>query len=336
MPAPDLAPLKPGDRLQPSVAVAYADVLAARRRIAPYLSPTPVIRTPALDEALGCAAYLKCESLQPIGAFKVRGGINLLASLPPDERRRGVVTASTGNHGQSIAYAARQFGTRAIIYAPEGANPLKVESMHRLGAEVVLAGVDFDVSKVLAEQRARQDGMRFVSSGDEPLLIAGVATAYLELFEAVPDLDVVLVPVGGGSGAAGACVARSEMSPGLKVIGVQAAAAPSLHDSWRRRQVVAYDTAPTFADGLATRLPFAMPMGIMLDGLADFWLVSEEQMRGGIRLLAHAAHLIAEGAGAAATAAALAHRPELEGHKVGLMLSGGNLPLDMLRDILIG
>lgn len=312
----------------------FDDVLAARARIAPYLQRTPVAHNPALDEALGFRAYVKCENLQPIGAFKVRGGINLMLSLPEDQRRRGVITASTGNHGQSVAYASRLVGARAIIYVPRGANPLKVESMRRLGGEVVEDGQDFDEAKVLAEERGRREGLYFISSGDEPCLIAGVATAYLELFEDVPGLDIVLVPVGGGSGASGACLARDGASPGTRVIGVQASGAPAVHDSWRQGKIIKYDKAPTFADGLATREPFGMPLALMRKGLADFWLVSEDGMKQAIRLLARTLHLLAEGAGAASTAAAMDHAGELRGLKVGLMLSGGNLPLDLLERIL--
>lgn len=312
----------------------YADLLEARGRIAAHLRRTPVVRTPALDEALGCEAYLKCESLTPIGAFKVRGGINYLLTLEPGQRARGVVTASTGNHGQSIAYAGRLAGVRVLVYAPLGANPLKCESIRRLGAELVLEGSDFDEAKLLAESRAKTDGLTFISSGDEAALIAGVGTAYAELLEDAPDLDLILVPVGGGSGAAGACLARDGLSPRTKVIGVQAAAAPAVHDSWRSGREVRYQRAPTFADGLATRETFTMPLGIMRRGLADFWLVSEEGMREAIRLLVRTVHLVAEGAGAAATAAALAHPDAVRGRRVGLMLSGGNLPPELLRDIL--
>jgi len=323
-----------GTRVEPRCDLTFEDVLAARERIGPYLGRTPTVRTPALDEALGCEAFVKCENLQPIGAFKVRGGINLMLSLPEEQRRRGVVTASTGNHGQSIAYAARLAGARAVIHAPAGANPLKVESMHRLGAEVVLEGRDFGEAKLIAEENARRRGMLFISSGDEPLLIAGVGTAYLELLEDAPELDLILVPVGGGSGASGACLARSGVRPETGVVGVQAANAPAVADSWRRRQVVTYDKADTFADGLATREPYLMTLGIMLAGLGDFVLVSEEDMREAIRLLARSLHVIAEGAGAAATAAAIRFPDMVRGRRVGLMLSGGNLPLDLLREIL--
>ncbi len=327
---------KLGEAVEPGCDLTFEDVLDARARIAPYLRRTPVVRTPALDESLGCEAYVKCETLQPIGAFKVRGGINFMSRLTGEQRARGVVTASTGNHGQSVAYAARLFGLRAIIHVPERANPLKVESISRLGAEIVMAGKDFDQAKVIAEEHARREGMIFISSGDEPHLIAGVATACLELLEDVPGLDMVIVPVGGGSGASGACLARDGLSPSTRVIGVQAAQAPSVAESWRKGRLVSYESAPTFADGLATRQPFIMPLRIMRAKLADFWLVGEEDMKEGIRLLARALHVVAAGAGAAATAAALRHRNEVKGRKVGLMLSGGNLPLDVLRDILAG
>jgi threonine dehydratase len=327
---------KQGEAIEPGCTLTFQDVLDARARIAPYLRRTPVVQSPALDESLGCEAFVKCENLQPIGAFKVRGGMNLMLRLTDEQRRRGVVTASTGNHGQSVAYAARLLGTKAIIHVPERANPLKVESICRLGAEIVMAGKDFDQAKVIAEQNAQREGMVFISSGDEPDLIAGVATACLELFEDVPDLDMVLVPVGGGSGASGACLARDGLSPDTRIIGVQASQAPAVSESWRSGHMVSYDSAPTFADGLATREPFMMPLQIMRAKVADFWLVGEEDMKEAIRLLARALHVVAEGAGAAATAAALRHRSEVKGRRVGLMLSGGNLPLDLLQEILAG
>ncbi len=312
----------------------FDDVLAARTRIAPYLRRTPVAHNPALDEALGCEAYVKCENLQPIGAFKVRGGINLMLSLPDEQRRRGVITASTGNHGQSVAYASRLVGARAIVYVPRGANPLKVESMRRLGGEVVEDGQDFDEAKVIAEQRAGREGLYFISSGDEPLLIAGVATACLELFEDVPGLDTVLVPVGGGSGASGACLARDGASPETRSSACRPNWLQQSTTRGARSRPVKYAKAPTFADGLATREPFAIPLALMHKGLADFWLVSEQSMKRAIRLLAETLHMLAEGAGAASTAAAMDHAADVRGRKVGLMLSGGNLPLDLLERVL--
>jgi threonine dehydratase len=179
-----------------------ADVLAARQRIAPYLRPTPLYRYPALDAMTGAGLWVKHENHQPVGAFKVRGGVNLVSQLSADERRRGVIAASTGNHGQSVAYAADLFGVRAVICVPEQANPVKVESMRALGAEVVFRGRDLDEAREYCEQQAAQHGYRYLHSGDEPALIAGVATYTLEILQDRPDTEVIVVPVGGGSGAA--------------------------------------------------------------------------------------------------------------------------------------
>src|SRR6266516_150517 len=181
----------------------FADVLEARRRIGLYLRPTALHSYPALDRLLGAEVWVKHENHQPIGAFKVRGGINLVSRLDDGERARGVITASTGNHGQSIAYASRLFGVRAIVCVPEGANPVKVESMRALGAEIVVAGEDFDTAREHCERLAASEGYRYVHSGNEPLLIAGVATETLEIVEARPDLDTLIVPVGAGRGGAG-------------------------------------------------------------------------------------------------------------------------------------
>jgi threonine dehydratase len=193
----------------------FADVLEARQRIAPYLQKTPLFGYPALDEMLGATVFVKHENHQPVGAFKVRGGINLIAQLSDDERARGVITASTGNHGQSIAHAARIFEVPAVICVPERANPLKVASVRSLGAKVVAHGRDFDEAREHCEQLAAAHGYRYVHSGNEPLLIAGVATQTLEILDDQPRIEAIVVPVGGGSGAAGApappspCLSRS-------------------------------------------------------------------------------------------------------------------------------
>ncbi len=309
------------------------DVFRARRTIAPYFTPTPLIEPWMLAEELGCTVYVKCESMTPIGSFKLRGGINLLANMTAEERARGLVTASTGNHGQSIAYAARLFGSRAIIYGPEGANPDKVRSMRALGAEVVLYGKDIGDFLPEAERRAAADGMRFVHPANEPLLIAGVATYTLEILEAVPDLDVLIVPLGGGSGVSGASTVAKAINPAIRVIGVQAEGAPAVYESWRAGRLLMFDSLHTFAEGLATREAFALPFA-MRAGVDDVVLVSEEEMRQAILLLLRATRLLAEGAGAAATAAAVKLRDELAGKRVAVVLSGGNLTLDTLRHAL--
>jgi threonine dehydratase len=312
----------------------FADVLAARRRIAPYLPPTALNRYPALDDLVGTEVWVKHENHQPIGAFKVRGGVNLVSQLSEDERRRGLIAASTGNHGQSIAYAARLFGVRAIICVPEGANPVKVASMEGLGAEVVAHGRDFDEAREHCESLAAEQGYRYVHSGDEPDLIAGVATASLETLEREPGLDVLIVPIGGGSGAAGACIVADAVRPELEVIGVQSEAAPAAHRSWREGHIVE-DEMKTAAEGLATRVGFELPQGILRERLEDFVLVSEDEIRGAtVHMLERTRNLI-EAAGAAPLAAALRLRDRLAGKRVGLVASGGNVSLDQLRALLV-
>jgi threonine dehydratase len=308
-----------------------ADVLAARLRIAPYLRPTPLYRYPALDVLTSASLWVKHENHQPVGAFKVRGGINLISQLGADDRGRGVVSASTGNHGQSIAYAASLFGVRAVICVPEQANPVKVESMRALGAEVVPHGRDFDEAREHCEKLAAEQGYRYVHSADEPTLIAGVGTGTLEILEDQPDIDVIVVPVGGGSGAAGACIVAKAVRPGIEVIGVQAEAAPAAFRSWQARTLVE-DTTATLAEGLATRTAFELTQAILWDLLDDFVLVSEQGMIDATRLMIEKTRNLVEPAGAAALAAVLADPERFAGRKVAVVCSGGNIsPEQLLR-----
>ena len=311
-----------------------ANVYAARRIIDRYLRPTPLLHSLSLSDRLGCQVFLKCENLQPIGAFKVRGGIYLMSQLEPEYREAGVVTASTGNHGQSIAFAAREFGVRATIYMPEDANPVKVASMRRLGAEIIFHGADFDAARTQAEIDARGSGRYFVHSADDDRLVTGVATYTLEVMEAQPDIDVMLVPVGAGSGVCGALVAGKAIKPELRVIGVQAEGAPVVADSWRDRKLHTYDQMSTFAEGLATRVAFEYPARIMWDRIDGFVLVSDAELKAAMIALLESAWIVAEGAGAAATAALFSMSEELAGKTVCCVVSGGNVPLSGLRDAL--
>jgi len=312
----------------------FRDVLKARRRIAPHVVRTPLHRYAGLSEMLGFEAYVKHENHQLTGAFKVRGGINLVSQLSPEERSRGVITASTGNHGQSVAYAARLFGVRAVICVPAEANPDKVAAIRSLGAEVIAEGRDFDDARRNAEGLAEERGHRYIHSGDEPHLIAGVGTIGLEIIEDLPDLDAVIVPVGGGTGAAGISTVMRAAAPRVEVIAVQAERAQSVYLSWRKGEIVPTESADTMADGLANRRAFQLPLEIMRDQVDDFILVSEDEIMDAIGLYVEKAHAIAEGAGAASLAAALKIRDRLRGKKVVLELSGGNLTADMLRGIL--
>ena len=311
----------------------FRDILAAQKRLRPYLARTPLHRYPALDELIGAQIFVKHENYQPVGAFKVRGGINLISQLSEEERRRGVISASTGNHGQSVAYAARLFGVTARIVAPEGANPGKVAAMRGMGAEVILYGERFDDAVERCESLAAEYGYRYIHSGDEPLLIAGVGTETLEMLEDEPDLEALIVPVGGGSGAAGACIAARGVDPSIRVIGAQAAESPAAYESWRQKRVV---SAPnrTFADGLATGRGFALPQAILRELLPEFILLEEDEIRQAMVWMLERAHTLAEPAGAASLAAAYCLRDSLKGKKVGIVCSGGNASLEQLREAL--
>ena len=312
---------------------ALADVLEARLRIAPYLRPTALYGYAALDDLLGATVLVKHENHLPTGAFKVRGGVNLVSQLTADERDAGVIAASTGNHGQSIAYAARLFGVKATICVPEEANPVKVASMRGLGAELIIHGRDFDDAREHCEQLASERGYRYVHSGNEPLLIAGVGTATLEILEEEPATDVIVVPVGGGSGAAGACIVAKAVNAGIEVIGVQSDAAPAAYRSWKARELVE-DTMETFAEGLATRTAFELPQRILRESLDDFVLVSDDDIRSAQATMIETTRNLVEASGAAPLAAALHLREHLAGKQVVLIASGGNATREQLLDVL--
>ena len=309
---------------------ALRDVIAAKKRIAPFVDPTPLHHYLSLDKLLDAEVYVKHENHHIIGAFKVRGGINLVSQLSDDDKRRGVISASTGNHGQAMAYSAGIFDARAMIVVPEDANPGKVESMRNLGAKVIFHGRDFDDAREHVERLSKEEGYRYVHSANEPMLIAGAGTHTLEIMEALPDVDVIIVPVGGGSGASGACIAAKGVDPRVQVIGVQAAGAPAAYLSWKEGRIV---EAPmeTAAEGLATRVGFELTQAILRDLMDDFVLVSEAELDQAVVLHLEKTHNLTEAAGAASLAAALKIKERLRGKKVALILSGGNISLAQLQ-----
>ena len=314
----------------------YADVVAAREFISSYLPKTPLVRSQKLSEALGCDYYLKLENLQPVGAFKVRGGVNLVGHAANEGRNETLVTASTGNHGQSIAYGGRLFNKRVIVYAPaENVNQAKLQAMRDLGAEVRLHGRDFDEARVETERVAEAEGYRYVHSANEPHLISGVGTMGLEIFEDLPDVDVIIAPAGGGSCACGNCIVARERNPNVKVIAVQSEGAPAMWHAWRNRNLNPYPTMQTEHEGLASRVPFELPSSILWQLLADFVLVSDEQINDAVRLLARDAKQLVEGSGAASLAAAIKLRDQLQGKKVVGVVTGGNLPLERFAKVLL-
>lgn len=314
---------------------AYADLVAAREFISPYLPKTPLVRSNKLSDALGCDYYLKLENLQATGAFKVRGGVNLVGQERNAGANQPIATASTGNHGQSIGYAGRLFNTRVIIYAPaEKVNPAKLEAMRALGAEVRLHGRDFDEARLETERVAAAEGFRYVHSANEPLLIAGVGTIGLEIFEDLPDVDVIIAPAGGGSCVAGNCIVAHELNPNVKVVAVQSEGAPAMWHAWRNRSLEPYPTMNTEHEGLATRVPFELTNRVLWQLLSDFVLVSDEQINDAIGMLARDAKQVVEGAGAASLAAALQMRDQLRGKKVVGVVTGGNIPAARLASLL--
>ena len=310
-----------------------ADVLEARKTIAPYVSPTPLISYPALDNYIGAEVRLKHENHHPLGAFKVRGGINLMAHMDPEQRSRGLITASTGNHGQSVANACRIFGAKAVVVVPEGANPLKVRSMRNLGAQVLFHGANFDQAREYSERLAKEEGYRYVHAANEPLLVAGVATYALEILEEFPEVEYILVPLGGGSGAAGCSIVAKAVNPGVKVIAVQSQQAPAAYLSWKNKEVC-HAPMNTKAEGLATESGYQVPQEILWDLLDDFLLVSDDEIGHAIGVLLEKAHTLAEDAGAASLAGAIKMKDELQGKKVAVVVSGANVTLDRLKEVL--
>ncbi len=316
------------------LSVSYSDVLDALPRVHAVLAPTLLRNWPGLSDQLGCELHLKHENHQPVGAFKVRGGINLVSQLTEEERRAGILGASTGNHGQSLAFAARHFGVKCTIVVPEGNNPDKNRAIRQLGAELIEHGRDFDEAREHVDRLQQERGGRYVHSANEPHLIAGVGTLTWEVLEALPEPDVMLVPIGLGSGVCGACIVAKHHNPKIQIIGVQAENASAVVRSWRSGGWEADEKIQTWAEGLATRVPAEMTLAIMRKLMDDALLVSEADMRVAAGLLLRHTHNLAEGAGAATVAAAWKHRERFAGRRVVAILSGGNLDLAQLPSIL--
>ncbi len=311
----------------------FKNILQAREIIKTYLPKTPLYTYPAINDLLGTSVFIKHENHLPTVSFKIRGGINLMHNLGPEERERGVVTASTGNHALSMATAGRLFSVPVTIVMPEGANPVKVKAVRSLGAEIIFHGHIFEEAKDFADGLGQEKSIRFVHPANEPHLIAGVATYAVEIIEDCPQVDVIIVPVGGGSGASGCCLVAREMKPAAEVIGVQAEKAPAAYLSWKSRTIVTA-MMETEAEGLQTQMGYELTQGILQDLLSDFLLVSEEEMASAIVTYLELARNLSEEAGASPLAAALKIRERLKGKTVVLILSGSNISLERLRRLL--
>lgn len=318
--------------------ITLADVERARARLRPHLSPTPLREHPVLDARVGhgVRVLVKHENHQPTGSFKVRNGVSAVSALGPEERARGVVAATRGNHGLGVAWAGRRLGVRATICVPVGNNPEKNEGMRALGAELIEHGKDYDEAVLVATELVQSRGMTLVHSTNDRAVIAGAATMALEIWEQAPDLDAAVIAIGGGSQAVGALTIARELAPRMRVYGVQAAGASAIHDGWHAKAETKKDAAITFADGLATRSTYAMTFRALCEGLAGFVTVTDAEIAEAVRVMLSTTHDLVEGAGAAGLAGLIKLAPELAGQRVGVVLSGGNIDRETLRKVLSG
>ena len=311
-----------------------AGVYEARRVVAGYLKPTPLYYSKRLSAALDCEIYLKLENLQPTRAFKVRGGINYMNSLRREGSGKVVIAASTGNHAQSIAYAGSVFGIEVKIVMPNGVPKVKTEAIKELGAETIFHGNYYDEARVYAEKLAADRGYVYIHASDEPLLHEGVGTMHLEVFEERPDIDLVINPIGGGSGASGACTVYKTLNPRIKVIGIQAEGASAFFQSWKEGRIKTIDAVATVAEGLATATAYELPFRVLGGLIDDVVLVSDEDMKRAVKTIFLTTGQVAELSGAASTAGAFRQKERLAGKKVVLMVTGGNIQDDQLASIL--
>jgi threonine dehydratase len=316
--------------------ITFDDVIAARDRLAAHLRPTSLRRYASLESVVGhgIELFVKHENHQPTNSFKVRNGLSLMTSLSVEERRRGVVAASTGNHGQGIAYGGALLGARVTICVPAANNPEKNAAMRAFGASVIEEGQDYDEAVQVMMRIARDEGRVIAHSTNDPRIIAGAGTMTLEILEETRDLDAMIIALGGGSQAVGALTVARELSPNLEVYAVGAAGAPAQHDSWHTGERLTTPTVTTFAEGVATRATYDLTYEALRAGLADFVLVTDAEIAASVRLVIGATHQLVEGAGAMGVAAAIKFGERLAGKRVAVVFCGGNMDTAVLRRIL--
>ena len=310
--------------------ISLTDVLAARKRISPFIVRTPLHRHLGLETFLGTETYVKHENHQKLGAFKVRGGVNMVSQMSKDELEKGIATASSGNHGQWIAYAAGMVGAKCYVAVPKGANPGKVQSMRNMGATVIEHGAHFGMANDHIINLSKEKGYRYIHAVKDTVLYQGVGTYTLEILEDLPDVDTIIVPVGGGSGACSTAVVAKSVNPKIEIIGVQADSAPAVYDSWHAGSLKSA-RMDSIAEGLATDAAYEPALSMLRDLLDDFILVSDEEMEDAVLMyLEHTRNLV-EHAGAASLAAGIKIKERLKGKKVVLIASGGNLSMAHLN-----
>ena len=313
-------------------------ITAARDRIRPFVPVSPLRSYPVLDAEVGhrVSVLVKHENFNPTNSFKVRNAFSLMTALSADERRRGIVAATRGNHGLGLAYAGKEFGVPVTICVPLGNNPEKNAAMRALGVRLIEEGRDYDESVTVANRIVRAKGARLAHSTNDMAIIAGAGTMALEIAEQAPALDALVIAVGGGSQAVGAMVVMRALDRPVQVYAVQAAGASATHDGWHAGKPLVTESANTIADGLATRSSYEMTFDALREGLADFITVTDSEIANAMRLLLRSTHSLVEGAGAAGMAGLLALRDRLAGQRVGVVLSGGNVDERTLTRVLNG
>ncbi|MBX7222455.1 MAG: threonine/serine dehydratase [Blastocatellia bacterium] len=315
----------------------FTDVMAAARRIKPYLKPTPLREYTSLNSLVGSqiSVLVKHENHNPTNSFKVRNGLAALTALAPENRKRGVVAATRGNHGQGLAWAGQQLGIPVTICVPLGNNPEKNEAMRGLGAHVLEQGADYDEAIEIASELVETKGFTLVHATNHPEVLAGAATVSLEMLaETGTGLDAMVMPVGGGSLAVGALTVAQVLHPDVEVYAVQAAGAASIHNSWHAGFPVSAGFPLTIADGLATRGVYELTFPTLQAGLTDFVTVTDDEIARAVQVLLKTTHNLVEGAGAASLAGLFKLRHRLAGKKVGVVLSGANIDQQTLRTVL--
>ena len=311
-----------------------ADVVSAQALLAAHLPVTPLIPSRTLSDASGATVWLKCESFAAVGSFKARGALNCLLRLPADTLAPGIICASTGNHGTAMAWAATALGVRCTVVVPHNTPAIKLANMRNAGGEVIIAGGDWGESCQIARQLARERGQRYLEDGEDPYIMAGAGTVALEILAQVPQVDDLLVPVGGGNFIAGCALAtKSHQHPKLRLIGVQSEAAPAVTESMRSGHITHRPTT-SFAGGIATTAPVPQAFAIMQQYVDDMLLVSEAELFAAVAHLVHHHAMIVEGAGAAPVAALLRYAERFAGRNVVLVLSGRNLDVSELHHAL--
>ncbi|MBM24695.1 MAG: threonine ammonia-lyase [Chloroflexi bacterium] len=308
-----------------------SEIKSAGNRISPYIFRTPVRKYHSIDQLIGANVWVKHENFQPTGSFKLRGALNVIALLSDAQREKGVIAASSGNFGQGVAYAVQKIGGQSFVVVPEGANPDKVMAIQEMGAKIITFGGNFDEAREEAERLSLDRGYFYIHSANNYELITGVATYGLEIINDLTDVEVVIVPVGGGSGVCGVGIAAYLLNPNIKVIAVQSENAPAAHLSWKKGEIIE-SKMETIAEGLATREGYELTQKIMSEVVHDFMLVSESELKEAIILYLKMTHTLAEHASAAALAAAIKIKEKLKDKKVVMIHSGSNITVPQLID----